>query len=157
MAMSDYYKNLRDKVGSDLLFMPSVAAIVRNEKNEILFIRKENEVTWGLPAGAIEIGETPSIAVKREVYEETGLHVNAERILGVFGGDKYRYTYRNGHQVEYSVTVFECSIIDGELNGLDGEAIELRFFHEEEVPEIAIPYPKELFIKDLQGNRALFE
>lgn len=155
--MSDYYKNLRDKLGPDLLFMPSVAAVVRNEKNEILFIRKENEVTWGLPAGAIEMGETPSIAVKREVYEETGLHVNAERILGVFGGEKYRYTYRNGHQVEYIVTVFECSIIDGELNGLDGEAVELRFFTEEEIPEIAIQYPKELFMKDLHSDRALYE
>lgn len=32
MGMSDYYKNLRDKIGNELIFMPGVAGIIRNEQ-----------------------------------------------------------------------------------------------------------------------------
>ncbi|MFR9710220.1 NUDIX domain-containing protein [Paenibacillus sp. MB22_1] len=155
--MSEYYKNIRNKIGPDLLFIPSVAAIIRNEKNDILFIRKKGETIWGLPAGAIEIGESPSESIKREVYEETGLIIHPKRIIGVFGGDKYRYEYTNGHKVEYIVTIFECSIRSGELSPVDGEAEELRYYAEEEIPPIAIPLPKEIFIKKLSKDKTIFE
>lgn len=155
MPMSAYYQKLRGKVGADLIFMPSVAAIVRNENDEILFIRKGNETVWGLPAGAIEIGETPAESAKREVYEETGLDVNPERIIGVFGGNKFKFEYSNGHKVEYIVIIFQCSIIGGDLKSIDREAEELNFFKEDEIPDIAIPYPKEIFSKAIR--EAIFE
>lgn len=60
MSMSEYYKDLRSKFGSDLIFMPCVAAVIRNDEGEILFGRKHGEENWGLIAGAIEIGETPT-------------------------------------------------------------------------------------------------
>ncbi|TVX92655.1 NUDIX domain-containing protein [Paenibacillus agilis] len=157
MSMSPYYQNLRDKVGAELLFMPSVAAVVRNEESHILFIRKGNEQIWGLPAGAIEIGETPAQAIVREVYEETGLTIVPTQIIGVFGGEKYQYQYSNGHQVEYLVIVFECSIIGGKLEAMDGEAEQLSFFREDELPDIAIPYPKEIFFKNVTEGRTVFE
>src|SRR5690625_585711 len=90
MGMSDYYKNLRDMVGNELIFMPSVAGIVRNEKEDILFQYKGNEKKWSLPAGAIEIGEPPAKAVVREVWEETGLIVIPKQLSGVYGGNDFR-------------------------------------------------------------------
>ncbi|WP_349290378.1 NUDIX domain-containing protein [Paenibacillus sp. 7516] len=86
MSISDYYKNLRAKIGNELIFMPGVAGIIRNEQREILFGRKHNESTWGLIAGAIEIGETPAQAMIREALEETGLVIQPEKIIGVYGG-----------------------------------------------------------------------
>ena len=148
MPISEYYRELREKVGPGLLMMPSIAAVIRNDQDEILFIRKHGETQWGLPAGAIEPGEAPSRALRREVYEETGLMVNPARMLGVFGGEKYKYEYSNGHQVEYLAIVFECSIVKGPLSGLDGETEELRFFNEKELPELDLPYPKEIFTSD---------
>jgi len=53
MGMSDYYQKLREKIGNELIFMPAVAGIIRNERGEILFGRKHNEENWGLIAGAI--------------------------------------------------------------------------------------------------------
>ncbi|MNO16568.1 8-oxo-dGTP diphosphatase [compost metagenome] len=155
MAISEYYKKLREQVGSEVIFVPSVAAIIRNEHNEILFIRKGSETIWGLPAGAIEIGETPSESIVREVYEETGLSVQPEKIIGVFGGDKYKYVYSNGHQVEYLIIVFECTIVNGELHAIDDEVEEQRFFKNDDIPEIAIQYPSEMYMKEL--SKTLFE
>jgi len=36
---------------------------------------------WSLPGGAVEAGETLECAARREVWEETGLHVHIERLL----------------------------------------------------------------------------
>lgn len=157
MPISEYYRGLRSKVGTDLLLVPSVAAVIRNEAGEILFIRKGGESLWGMPAGAVEPGETPSRAVRREVFEETGLMVTPERIIGVFGGAKYAYEYSNGDCVEYSVTVFECSIVKGTPRSIDGECEELRFFSEEELPQIAIPYPPEVFRRESGTVKTIFE
>lgn len=157
MPMSEYYQEIRGKVGPELLLIPSVAAVIRNKDGEILFIRKTGESLWGLPAGAIEPGERPGRTLRREVYEETGLMVHPTSILGVFGGRKYRYKYSNGDQVEYTVIVFECSIIKGTLRALDGEVEEFKFFKDTELPETAISYPAEMFSKDSEKNKAMFE
>lgn len=157
MPMSDYYQELRGKVGTGLLMIPSVAAIIRNDMNEILFVRKPEDSLWGLPSGAIEPGEAPSRALRREVFEETGLMVNPARILGVFGGEKFKYTYSNGHQVEYLVIVFECSIVKGSLRSVDGEVEELKYFKKDEIPELTTPYPQEIFTQDINMNITMFE
>lgn len=157
MAMSDYHKKLRERVGNDLIFMPSVAGIVRNELGEILFQNKGNGENWSLPAGAIEIGEAPAEAVVREVWEETGLIVIPKKLLGVFGGKDFRYDYPNGHKVEYNLFVFECEINSGNLNPIDEETAELRYFSQENIPELAIPYPKSIFQIDNDNNEVYFQ
>ncbi|MCR8631978.1 NUDIX domain-containing protein [Paenibacillus radicis (ex Xue et al. 2023)] len=120
MPMSEYYTQLRDKIGTQLIFSPSVAGVIRNQQGEILFQRPSLEsAIWSLPAGAIEIGETPAKAVVREVFEETGLKIIPKKLLGVIGG--------------------------GELEAVDGESAQLRFFGVDSMPQLAIPYPKEIF------------
>ncbi|HLS60399.1 MAG TPA: NUDIX domain-containing protein, partial [Virgibacillus sp.] len=131
--------------GNELIFMPSVAGIVRNEKEDILFQYKGNEKKWSLPAGAIEIGEPPAKAVVREVWEETGLIVIPKQLSGVFGGNDFRYEYPNGHKVEYNVYVFDCEIQSGSINPIDSETTELRYFSYEDMPKLTIQYPKYLF------------
>ncbi|MEC0329108.1 NUDIX domain-containing protein [Paenibacillus macerans] len=155
MGMSEYYKNLREKIGNQLIFMPSVAGIIRNEQGEILFGRKHNEENWGLIAGAIEIGETPAQAMVREASEETGLDIEPERIIGVYGGEEQRFTYGNGHQVEYLAIVFECKIKDGQLNSNNEEMKELKFFPEDQIPPIVNKYPDYIFSSS-QEERAHF-
>lgn len=150
--MSDYYKKLREKVGNELIFMPSVAAIVRNKAGDILFQNKGNGEKWSLPAGAIEPGEAPAESVVREVWEETGLHVVPKKLLGVFGGKDFRYQYPNGHKVEYNVFLFECDVKGGDLNPIDSETVELRYFEAEQMPELALPYPKSLFLQKNHGE-----
>ncbi len=50
---------------------------------EVLLVRRGQEparATWSLPGGLVELGETLTAAVRREIAEETGLTV---RLLGV--------------------------------------------------------------------------
>ena len=152
--MSPYYRALRERLGTELLLIPAVAAVVRDEQGRVLIQRSRHEV-WSLPAGAIEPGESPAQAVVREVYEETGLIVRAERVLGVFGGPKYRWTYPNGDRVEGLVTLFECVQVGGAPIEANDETSFLRWFPLAEIPELAVPYPDEA----LRGERqtALFD
>lgn len=80
-----------------------------------MFGRKHNETNWGLIAGAIELGETPAQTMVREAWEETGLIIEPEKVIGIYGGEEQRFTYSNGHQVEYLTIIFECSIKSGQL------------------------------------------
>ncbi|MDM5433641.1 NUDIX domain-containing protein [Bacillus hominis] len=145
MSMSLYYNKIRGKLGHELIFMPSVATIIKNEQDEILF-QYPGEKYWSLPAGAIEPGETPEEAVVREVWEETGLKVRVKKEKGVFGGKEFRHTYSNGDQVEYIVVVFECEIIGGGLKAVDGESLKLKYFPLSEKPPLVLPYPDKIFL-----------
>ena len=144
MPISKYLRDLRELVGSRMLLLPGVAAIVRDADDRVLFIRRADNGEWGLPAGAIDPGETPAQAVAREVREETGLEVRPTRVAGVFGGRRFRVRYENGDEAEYTVIVFDCEVVGGTLSPVDGEALELRYFTPAEAPELHVAYPRSL-------------
>ncbi len=152
--MSSYYRGLRDRIGSELLLIPGVAAVLRDEHGRIL-MQLNQDGGWGLPAGAIEPGEAPALAVAREVYEETGLVVRAERVLGVVGGNGCRVTYPNGDCVEYVATVFECRRVGGSLITENDETARLQWFHPDHLPPLAFPYPDSVLRRG--GPAAYFE
>ncbi|MDX9972508.1 MAG: NUDIX domain-containing protein [FCB group bacterium] len=145
MPISEHIKGLREKIGHELLLLPGVAAVIRDDAGRLLMQRRADDGTWGLPAGAVDPGEEPARALIREVWEETGLRVTPERVLGVFGGSKgFRFTYPNGDVSEYMVVVFQCRVVSGELECRDGESLELRWFARDELPPLRAGYPPEV-------------
>ena len=152
MPISMYLRELRAVVGPRLLLLPGVAAIVRDSSQRVLFIRRADDGRWGLPAGAIDPGESPVQAIVREVREETGLVVRPTRVAGVFGGAGFRHRYPNGDEAEWTVTVFDCEAVAGELGPQDGEALELRYFSPEDAPALQLPYPHALFDRPSTGD-----
>lgn len=139
--MTSYVMELRGLIGSRLLLLPSVAAVVHDHAGNLLLQEKSSGEGWSLPAGAVEPGETPHDAIVREVMEETGLVVSPTSILGVFGGCEFRYTYPNGHQVEYVVTLFKCHVLENKGTKTDPETKALRYFARKDMPPLALPYP----------------
>jgi len=125
--MSDYVKGLREKVGTDLLFWPSVACLSHDEEGRLLLVRHV-EGRWMFPAGAVDPGESPADAARREAWEEAGVLVEPLRILGVFGGPEFRITYSNGDEAAWVTTVFEARILSGTPAPSDDETAEVRWF-----------------------------
>ncbi|HEV2580612.1 MAG TPA: NUDIX hydrolase [Ktedonobacteraceae bacterium] len=84
-----------------LLSIGAGAVIVHD--NRVLLVRNTYGVTKGrylLPAGRVNAGELPDQAAARETYEETGLRVRIEGLLGVRiwvmddGEHNYFYMFR---------------------------------------------------------------
>ncbi|WP_321846926.1 NUDIX domain-containing protein [Paraburkholderia bannensis] len=138
-----YISRLRKHVGNDLILSPSVAAVIHNQDGKLLLQEKSSGEAWSLPAGGIELGESPQEAIVREVMEETGYAVRIHAILGVFGGLEFRYTYPSGDRVEYVVTLFQCKIIGGSGVPTDSETRATKYFGRHDMPELALPYPKD--------------
>lgn len=63
---------------------PTVGATIINSEGKVLLCKSHK---WGnryvIPGGHIELGETMEEALKREVFEETGLTVKDIRMLGI--------------------------------------------------------------------------
>jgi mutator protein MutT len=106
------------------MFSIGAFAIIFNEQNRVLLSHRCDIDLWNLPGGGIEIGELPTEAVVREVKEETGLNVEAERLVGVYGKTQ---------KPDELVFAFKCRIISGEIAQTD-EADETAFFEITEIP-----------------------
>ena len=133
MPISSYVKQLREKIGHDLLFLPGVSAVVVNDNGEILLHKRSDFRAWALPSGILDPGENPADAVVREVFEETAVHIQPVRISGVYTTPPI--TYPNGDRALYVITTFLCRPTGGpgpRVN--DDESLDVRYFHPSQLP-----------------------
>jgi ADP-ribose pyrophosphatase YjhB (NUDIX family) len=63
---------------SQVTFTVSVAAIVINDKKEVLLLNHvlRPRSGWGFPGGFLDANESPPDAIRREVREETGIELD---------------------------------------------------------------------------------
>ena len=136
MSMSDYLRRLRQKVGHDLLLLPSAAVAVLDERGRLLLGRHSDRNVWVIPGGLVEPEEPPSDAAVRETFEETGLIVELTSILGVLGGPNLVVDYANGDRASYVGTIFRGKVIGGEHRPDGVEIVELNYFSREELAAV---------------------
>jgi 8-oxo-dGTP pyrophosphatase MutT (NUDIX family) len=130
--MSDYVRGLREKIGTELLFMPSAHVLIRDDEGRILLVRHV-EGRWQLPGGAVDPGEGPGEAARRECREELGVAVVLDRIAGVYGGPEHRFRYANGDEVGWVSTIFEARVESGEPAPGDDEVDAVGWFSRDEL------------------------
>lgn len=135
--MSDYIKWIRSKVGYDNIILNFSGACITNEKGEVLLQkRSDTHNIWGLPGGAVELGESIEEVVIREVKEETGLDIKVEYFIGVYS--KYFTKYPNGDEAQTICYLFKGTVLGGSFFIDNKETFDLRFFCKDNIPPLFV-------------------
>jgi ADP-ribose pyrophosphatase YjhB (NUDIX family) len=113
------------------------AVIFRGE--EVLLVRRGQEPardSWSLPGGLVELGETLSDAIQRELAEETGLTVT---LLGIAAVLERIFPDPDGRiGYHYVLVDYLCDYLAGELSpGSDITAA--RFVSLGDLPDFDLP------------------
>jgi len=117
-----------------LALRASVSAVIFDGKRRLLLQQRSDGGQWGLPGGSVEIGESVTKAVKREVREETGLSVTPRRLIGVYSDPSLQVVrYPDGNVWHYVSLCFECVVRGGELTTCD-ETLALDWFSPSRLP-----------------------
>jgi 8-oxo-dGTP pyrophosphatase MutT (NUDIX family) len=138
MPISDYMRALRAKVGHDVVLTPSVTGLVFDDAGRLLLARHATADLWAAPGGAVDPDERPVDAVVRELWEETGLHVEPVALAGVFGGPEFRVRYENGDVTAYVISMFECRVLAGSPRPDGDEIRELRWVGRDELAALTL-------------------
>ena len=119
-----------------VLLQDGAAAIIVNDKGQILLQSRTDNNRWGLPGGCQELGERFEDTVIREVKEETNLDITEENLelVGIISGGTRRKEYPNGDVVINNTALYCVKNYTGEVKW-DSESKEMRFFDLDNLPE----------------------
>ncbi|PKO12741.1 MAG: hypothetical protein CVU39_22505 [Chloroflexi bacterium HGW-Chloroflexi-10] len=113
-----YYEQL--KIGA--------GALIELDRKILLLKRTKEPFAgcWNLPAGYVEVDESPVQAVIREVYEEVGLRVEVTDLVDV-------YFFNDDPRGNGILVVYHCVVREGALIESD-EAVAPTYFFSKDIP-----------------------
>lgn len=111
-------------------FPVSVKGVV--VRDGLVMLLKNERDEWELPGGRIEIGETPTQCVAREIAEETRWLVTAGPVI-----DAWMYHVLPGRYI--FVVAYGCYLDGGADPVLSPEHQKIGLFSEHEVPSLVMP------------------
>ena len=109
--------------------------VFRDDK--ILLVREKSDGGWTLPGGWVEVGESPSEAVTKEVREESGFRTKVVKLLALYDLEKHEHP---PHAYHIYRACFLCEIIGGEAQA-NMETTEVAFFGRDDIP-LDLSFPR---------------
>jgi ADP-ribose pyrophosphatase YjhB (NUDIX family) len=107
------------------------AAVFKDDR--ILLVREIADNAWAMPGGWAEVNELPSRAIQREVLEESGYEVRAERLIYLHDAAMHSRPDRAFHA--YTI-FFLCKLLGGQP-ATSIETAEVGFFPEGALPPLS--------------------
>jgi 8-oxo-dGTP diphosphatase len=107
-------------------FRAAVAAMVFDKQGRILLFKHTyRKFEWGLPAGGLEYNEQPDKAIVREFFEETGMQIEAEKLL-------LAESSKEDHNISL---IYLCKIVNGTFKE-SSEISEMKYFDVNDLPKM---------------------
>jgi ADP-ribose pyrophosphatase YjhB (NUDIX family) len=121
-------------------------AVIRDGR--ILLVQERRDQRWCMPGGWADVGDKPSEMVIREVWEESGFHVEPVKVIGVFDANRGNRPMECYHA--YKI-VFLCTITGGEARGSD-ETLAAEFFDFNAVPPLSTDRTNDRHLAEVQAH-----
>ena len=132
-------------------FLSAVYMIIKNEKNEILFQRRQGTKLWpgflALPAGHVDTGENVYDAVIREAKEELNITISMENIIDTFVVNRRNKSISPYYDVYFEVDSYVGNIIINEPE----KCSELKWIKIEDLPDDVIDFEKIALLNNKKG------
>jgi ADP-ribose pyrophosphatase YjhB (NUDIX family) len=108
-----------------------VRAVMFRGENEVLLVQEKMDGNrWTLPGGWADIGLTPFEVAVKEAREESGLQVQATRLLALL--DKRKHMHPLQYAYVYKCFV-HCEVVGGDLSSETSETLGARWVRREEI------------------------
>lgn len=100
----------------------------------LLLVREKDDGLWTVPGGWVDIGESPSEAIVREVVEESGYQTQVIKLLAVFDNRKHGHPPARHHSYKMFIL---CELLGGSPQP-NIETDQVEFFSEQNIPQLSL-------------------
>ncbi|XAS73537.1 NUDIX domain-containing protein [Micrococcaceae bacterium Sec5.1] len=135
MGAPEFILKLREKIGNDPLWLPAVRGVVFDDDGRVLLCQRADNHHWTVITGILEPGEHPAPGLVREIFEETAVVAETERIIAV--GVVGPVTFPNGDICDFLDITFRCRYVSGDAQVNDDESIDVGWFGLDELPDMS--------------------
>ena len=105
------------------------------QDNKILMVKERCDQLWSLPGGWVDINESPSEAVCKEIREESGFETKAIKLIAVLDKNKHSHPVQLPHTYKL---FFLCEIVGG-AKKTSIETSDVAFFAKDHLPDLSLP------------------
>jgi ADP-ribose pyrophosphatase YjhB (NUDIX family) len=131
----------------------ATSAVVADGQGRILMQRRADSGNWALPGGGMEMGESLTDSVIREVREETGYEIEVRGMVGTYTDPRHIIVYSDGEVRRQFNICYTARIIGGQLTVSD-ESTEVRFVDNAALGELPMHATQRLRLRHYLENRS---
>jgi ADP-ribose pyrophosphatase YjhB (NUDIX family) len=122
-------------------------AIVREGK--ILLVQERADGNWAMPGGWADLGNAPASVAEREVWEESGFRVKAEKVVAVIDANRIEpMEFYHAYKI-----IFLCRLLDGEPR-TSYETLAVDFFALDHLPPLSVYRTNEAMLREVFAHLA---
>jgi ADP-ribose pyrophosphatase YjhB (NUDIX family) len=148
----DYYDDPNAPAANSLV--PSVNVVVRNERGEILLIRRSDNDNWAVPGGGVDLGESLTQAAVREVKEETGIDCEVTGLVGIYSDPKHIILYTSNGEARQEFSIVLTALVRGGAPATSSESLDVRWYGMEDLDKLPMDASMRLRLRHLREGRA---
>ena len=113
-------------------------------ENKILLIQERADNKWAMPGGWADLGNSPASVAEREVWEESGFRVKAEKVVAVIDANRIEpFEFYHAYKL-----IFLCNLLEGESR-TSYETLAVDFFDPNHLPPLSSYRTDESMIQEV--------
>jgi ADP-ribose pyrophosphatase YjhB (NUDIX family) len=117
-------------------------AVVQDGK--LLLIQERADGMWAMPGGWADLGNSPASVAEREVWEESGYRVKAEKVVAVIDANRIQpMEFYHAYKI-----IFLCKLVGGEPR-TSYETLAVDFFDPDRLPPLSSYRTNEEMLKEV--------